>query len=242
MKKESFLKKLTDIKFVSKKHWVSHSVPMLTIVLIVCLPIAMVSFNVAVITFLSIMTLIIVLFLLVATHVKVSSDEELIVISDGEIISLPFGRYFLFPNRVFIKQVISLKEQYLNIMPEKEVEFAHGAKFKINLVVSYKITEAKNYYLANTDFIVSEMIKPVMIKFFIQRSWKNFLPGNHYFVIEDFSLIDNNSVFSRLEYICGIKIYSIAFSLLEKVRDENIKDDKKITVQTVEHEDSGDGC
>jgi hypothetical protein len=126
----------------------------------------------------------------------------------------------------------------------KEVEFAHGAKFKINLVVSYKITEAKNYYLANADFIISEIIKPLMINFFIKRRWKNFIPGNRYYVIEDFSLIVNNSssTISFLEHISGIKIYSIAFSLLEKIRDENTKDEKKTTVQPAEHRDGGYGC
>lgn len=243
MKKESFLKKFADIKFVSKKHWINHLIPMLLALFIICLSIAMVSFSVAVITFSSVLVLIVVLFLLAATYIKVLPDEELIAVSDGEIIILPAGKYFLFPNRVFLKQIISLKEQHLNIMPKKDIEFAHGARFKINLVVNYKITDAKNYYLSNADFVISEIIKPLMINFFIKRSWKTFLPGNRYYVIEDFSLIINNpsSIINFLENICGIRIYSLAFSLLEKIRDEEI-DDKKKKIVSGQMIGYGDGC
>ncbi len=227
--KENLFKKIASVKFVSRKHWISCLIPIFVVLLIACLPITIISLGLGIIVFMALSILIIAIFIFLSDYIQVSSNEELVIISDGEEVVLPKGRYFLFPYRNIAKEKFSLKTQNFPIMTKEKVNFAHEAEFEVKVDYFGRIQNSKDYYI--NKFVVQEIMKCLIIYYFEKRSYKIFITEKNPFVIENLSIIDpNGSVISFIENNFGIKIYSIVFTLLNKIKEEDVD------------ENNGDGC
>jgi len=211
--KENLFKKIASIKFISKKHWISCLVPIFVVLLIACLPITIISLGLGIIVFMALSILIIAIFIFLSDYIQVSSNEELIIISDGEEVVLPKGRYFLFPYRNIAKEKFSLKTQKFPILIKEKVKFVYGAEFEVNIEFFGRIENSKDYY--KNKFIVQEIMKYLIIYFFKERSYKVFITEKNPFVIENLSIIDPNGlVISFIKNNFGIKIYYLLVNLI----------------------------